>query len=162
MSESESRLIVDGAVERPSQLSFEEFLAFPPEQQVPDVSRFHPSRRGDAVTLESVLQRVGPKSDARFLTLHADRDDFHVSIALDSVRGEGLVVYKVAEAAMTPQQGGPFRFLIRNPSACHTDDLDDCANVKFLTRIEFTVERGRDTRPADEAAHEALHAKDAH
>jgi hypothetical protein len=36
--------------------------------------------------------------------------------------------------------------------------LDECANVKYLSRIELTERRGRDTRPADEKAHEALHA----
>ena len=47
--------------------------------------------------------------------------------------------------------------LIHDPAACHTDELDDCANVKFLSRIELTQRRGRDTRPADESAHAALH-----
>ena len=54
-------------------------------------------------------------------------------------------------------QGGPFRFLIRDPAACHTDELDDCANVKFLNRIELSVRRGRDTRPQNEEEHARLH-----
>jgi hypothetical protein len=92
------------------------------------------------------------------LTLHADHDDFHVSIPLQAVRGEAIVVYKRGERRLGPEHGGPIRFLIRDPSACHTNELDDCANVKYLSRIELSVRRGRDTRPDDEAAHAALHA----
>ena len=73
------------------------------------------------------------------------------------LKAEGIVVYRLGDAPLEARQGGPIRFLIRNPAACHTDELDDCANVKYLSRIELSVRRGRDTRPADEAAHEALH-----
>jgi DMSO/TMAO reductase YedYZ molybdopterin-dependent catalytic subunit len=76
---------------------------------------------------------------------------------LQAVRGEGVVVYKLAGKALGPEHGGPIRFLIRDPSACHTSELDDCANVKYLSRIELSIRKGRDTRPADDAAHAALH-----
>ena len=51
----------------------------------------------------------------------------------------------------------PIRFLIRDPAACRTDELDDCANVKFVDRIELTTSKGHDTRPENEAEHERLH-----
>lgn len=151
-------LIVDGAVESPATLSFEELRAFPEECQVIDVTRFQTKRPGDGVTLESILERVRPRPDANYLTLHADRDDFHVSVPLQAVRAEGIVVYRNGEGRLAIENGGPIRFLIRDPSACQTSELDDCANVKYLSRIELSVRKGRDTRPADEQAHEALHA----
>lgn len=151
-------LRIDGAVEQPLDLSCADLAAFPESDQVPDVSRFQSGRRGDAVTLEALLRRCRPRPEADYLTLHAARDDFHVSIPLAAVRGEGLVVYRLEGRPLAPDRGGPFRFLIRDPAACHTDELDDCANVKYLDRIELSVRRGRDTRPADEAAHAALHA----
>lgn len=150
-------LKVDGAVEQPLALTFEELSGWPESAQIADVSRFHPKRAGDGVTLEAILAHARPLPEADFLTLHADRDDFHVSVPLAAVRGEGIVVYKRGETALAQDQGGPIRFLIRDPAACHTDELDDCANVKYLSRIELTVGRGKDTRPADEAAHAALH-----
>ena len=55
--------------------------------------------------------------------------------------------------------GGPFRFYIPNHKACHTDEIDECANVKFVDRLEFTAEKGFDNRPHDEAEHADLHAK---
>jgi DMSO/TMAO reductase YedYZ molybdopterin-dependent catalytic subunit len=150
-------LTIDGAVERGRTLSFDDLRRLPESGQVPDVSVFQPARKGGGVTLESLLRLVGPKEDANYLTLHASRDDFHVSIPLAAVRAEAIVVYHRDGQPIGSDQGGPFRFLIRDPAACHTDELDDCANVKYLDRIELTVRRGRDTRPRDDAEHAALH-----
>ncbi|HWE35661.1 MAG TPA: molybdopterin-dependent oxidoreductase [Isosphaeraceae bacterium] len=151
-------LTVDGAVETPLALTFDDLAALPEADHVLDISRFHPSRKGDGVTLEALLARASPRSEANYLTLHAGRDDFHVSVPLAPVRGEGIVVYRDGDRRLGPEHGGPIRFIIRDPAACHTSELDDCANVKYLDRIELTVRRGLDTRPADEAAHAALHA----
>lgn len=153
-------LRIDGSVENPLELSFEDLRAFPDESHIFDVSRFQPGRSGDGVTLEAILERVRPTPDANYLTLHANRDDFHVSIPLDAIRAEALVLYRIGDQPLTTAQGGPIRFLIKDPAACHTDELDDCANVKYLDRIELTARRGRDTRPADDAEHAALHARE--
>lgn len=151
-------LRVEGAVERPLGLTFDDLAALPESAQVRDVTRFNPKRPGDGVSLEALLERARPRDEANYLTLHADKDDFHVSVPLGAVRGEGIVVYRLGDGPLGAEHGGPVRFLIRDPAACHTDELDDCANVKYLSRIELTIRRGRDTRPADEAAHAALHA----
>jgi DMSO/TMAO reductase YedYZ molybdopterin-dependent catalytic subunit len=161
MSHEAPSLIVDGLVDRPLKLGHADLAALPEVDQVRDVSRFHPSRRGDAVTLEALLRLAGPLPRANYVTLHAGRDDFHVSVPLDAVRAEGLIVYRVGDVPLDVAQGGPVRFLIKDPTACHTTELDDCANVKYLDRIELTERKGRDTRPQDEAAHQALHAKEA-
>lgn len=150
-------LKLEGLVEQPLELRYDDLAQLPAAAQISDVSRFQPKRQGDGVTLEALLERARPRPEANYLTLHADRDDFHVSIPLQAVRGEAIVVYKLGARRLGPEQGGPIRFLIRDPAACHTDELDDCANVKYLSRIELTQRRGRDTRPADEAAHAALH-----
>jgi DMSO/TMAO reductase YedYZ molybdopterin-dependent catalytic subunit len=91
------------------------------------------------------------------VTLHADRDDFHVSVRLEALEGQGIVVYKVGADPLGAEHGGPIRLIIRDPAACHTGELDDCANVKYLSRIELTEGRGRDTRPETESEHAALH-----
>ena len=160
MSDSPILLSLEGAVGRPLGLTFEDLGGMPEASQVVDVSRFQPSRVGDAVALDSLLAMAGPEPRATHLTLHADRDDFHVSIPLDAIKGQGLVVYKVGGGRLGVDQGGPIRLLIRDPSACHTGDLDECANVKYLSRIELTAGRGRDTRPLDDVAHRALHDRE--
>ena len=72
----------------------------------------------------------------------------------------GVVIYALEGAALPVEKGGPTRFVIPNPAACQTAELDECANVKFLDRIEITAERGRDTRPTNEDEHAALHDHD--
>ncbi len=158
---SDPILIVDGAVEQPVALTLADLAALPASYQIQDVSRFYLQRKGDGVALEAILETVRPRSEANYLTLHAERDDFHVSVPLGAVRAEGILVYHRGGEPLSGEQGGPVRFLIRNPAACHTDELDDCANVKYLSRIELSVRRGRDTRPRTDAEHQRLHGKTA-
>lgn len=150
-------LCVDGEVEQPLQLSFDDLAAFPADEQIVDVSRFNPKRPGDGIALVALLKRACPKPAATYLTLHATADDFHASVPLDAVRDEGIVVYRLEGQPLPVKNGGPVRFLIKDPAACHTDELDDCANVKFVDRIELTAGRGRDNRPQNEDEHERLH-----
>jgi DMSO/TMAO reductase YedYZ molybdopterin-dependent catalytic subunit len=154
---SEVVLSIEGAVEQPLALSHADLASFPEQSQVHDVSRFQPKRRGDGVTLDAILERARVRPDAAYVTLHADRDDFHVSVPLDLIRPEGIVVYRVGQERLASEEGGPIRLIIRDPSVCHTGELDDCANVKYLSRIELTGGRGRDTRPTTDADHAALH-----
>jgi len=156
---SEIVLRIDGEVSHSLALTFGDLAAIPPAQQVADVSRYHPKRQGDAVTLEALLAKAQPRPAATYLTVHATADDFHSSVPLEAVRGEGLVVYRLDGGPLPVKNGGPIRFLIRNPAACHTDELDDCANVKFVDRIELTAGKGRDNRPHDDAEHEKLHQR---
>ncbi len=152
-------LRIDGAVARPLALTFDDLRRFADADHVLDMTRFHPTRRGDGVTLDALLRLAGPEPAANYATLHAGRDDFHVSVPLAPLRAEAILVYRDGENPLTAKEGGPIRLLIRDPKACATGELDDCANVKYLDRIELTSLRGRDTRPADEAAHEALHRR---
>lgn len=152
-------LRIDGEVQQPQDFTYDDLQQIPAAQQVRDVSQFHPSRKGDGVTLNSLLERVQPKSVATYLTLYASADNFAASVPLDAIRAEGIVVYSLDGGSLPQKNGGPIRFLIRNPAACHTDELDDCANVKFVDRIELTAGKGHDTRPENEEEHEHLHQK---
>lgn len=154
-------LRVDGEVAAPVDLSFADLEAMPESVQVLDVSRFNAKRPGDGITLNGLLEHVRPTGAATYLTLHASADDFAASIPLQAVRDEGIVVYRLNGQPLPFDKGGPVRFLIPNPAACHTDELDDCANVKFVDRIELTAGKGRDTRPDDDDEHEELHRKEA-
>lgn len=150
---------IDGLVATPLVLTRSQLEALPESAQVLDVSRFEGKKQGDAVTLDFLLNLAGVSPEGNYMTLHAERDDFHVSVPLDAVRAQGLLIYKIGDQDLTASQGGPFRFLIRDFAACHSAELDDCANVKFLDRIELTQRKGRDTRPLTDAEHEALHAR---
>ncbi len=152
-------LQIDGEVQRPVELSSADLEAIDPEHQVADVSRLVPGRKGDAVRLEALLAIAGPKAAADYLTLHAEADDFHASVPLAAVRSQALLLYRLDGKPLPASAGGPFRLLIPDSAACHTDEVDDCANVKFINRIELTVGRGQDNRPADDESHEELHQR---
>lgn len=143
---SETHLTIDGEVETPQVLTQAEIAALPDESQIPDVSQIETSRQGRAVELAALLERVQPRATATHLTLHASTDNFAASIPLDAVRDSGVVIFEIDGQPMEASQGGPYRFLIRNAAACKTAELDACANVKFLDRIELTAGKGRDTR----------------
>jgi DMSO/TMAO reductase YedYZ molybdopterin-dependent catalytic subunit len=155
-------LEITGEVASPRSFSFNDLAAIPADQQVIDVSRIVPSRKGDAVTLRGVLDLVKPKATAKYLGLHSSTDDFHASIPLDAVADRALIIYRLDDQPLPVKAGGPVRFFIPDFAACHTSEIDECANVKFVDRIELTADKGFDNRPHDGAEHEALHAKEAY
>jgi DMSO/TMAO reductase YedYZ molybdopterin-dependent catalytic subunit len=153
-------LTVGGNVESPRTFGFADLAALDATHQVTDVSRLVPGRKGDAVQLAGILAVVKPHADARWLGLHATRDDFHASIPLDAVAGKALVIYRLEGQPLPEKSGGPVRFFIPDFAACHTHEIDECANVKFVDRIELTAEKGFDNRPHDGDQHAALHARE--
>jgi DMSO/TMAO reductase YedYZ molybdopterin-dependent catalytic subunit len=153
-------LAVDGDVERAATFSFDDLAALAEAFQVCDVSRIDPKRKGDAVTLAGLLERVRPKPSATYLTLHSASDDFHASIPLESVRERAILIYRLDGRPLPKSAGGPVRFFIPDFAACHTSEIDECANVKFVDRLEFSAHRGLDNRPRDEQQHAELHKRE--
>lgn len=152
------KLRVEGEVDRPCDLGWDDLARLPPEAQIDDVGVLSPQRSGGAVRLAAVLERCAARPSARYLTLHATRDDFHVSIPLAAVREAAVLVYRQGDRPLPEKQGGPLRFLIPDPAACGTHEVDECASVKYVDRFELTAEPGYDNRPADERAHAQRHA----
>jgi DMSO/TMAO reductase YedYZ molybdopterin-dependent catalytic subunit len=153
-------LTIGGEVVHPSTLTFADLAGIAVEYQVTDVSRMVPGRKGDAVRFEGILRLAKPKGTAKYLGLHSSTDDFHASIPLAAVANRALVIYRLDGQPLPVKAGGPVRFFIPDFAACHTAEIDECANVKFVDRIELTSEKGFDNRPHDGTEHEALHAKE--
>ena len=151
-------LKIDGEVEFPASLTFADLAAIRAEHQAVDVSRLAPKRQGDAVKLAGLLALVRAKPVAKYLGLHSSIDNFHASIPLDVVRDRGLVIYRLDGRPLPLKAGGPVRFFIPDHAACHTHEIDECANVKFVDHIELTATKGFDNRPLDEQSHAELHA----
>jgi len=152
-------LRVEGQVATPCELTRQDLKAVDHRFQIADVSRIDPQRQGRAVTLEGVLNLVRPQPTVRYLTLHASADDFHASVPLDQVRQLGLFIYENDGQPLEATAGGPLRFYIQDFAACHSGEIDECANVKFVDRIELSADKGLDTRPVDEEDHEELHRR---
>ena len=153
-------LKITGDVEYPCELTFADLAAIDPTQQIADVSKLAAGRKGDAVRLAGLLTLVKPKAEARYLNLHAATDNFHASIPLSAVSEKAIVIYRLDGQPLSVKAGGPVRFFIPDHKACHTDEIDECANVKFVDSIELAATRGFDNRPHDEKEHADLHAKE--
>ncbi len=153
-------LKIAGEVARECTLTFNDLAGIAAEHQVMDVSRIVPGRKGDAVTFAGILQLVEPRETAKYLGLHSASDNFHASIPLAAVAERALVIYRLDGQPLPAKAGGPVRFFIPDFAACHTAEIDECANVKFVDRIELTAEKGFDNRPHDGAEHEELHRKE--
>lgn len=152
-------LHIEGDVERTLALSFDDLAAVDASRQIEDVSRLVPKRRGGAVQLSALLELAGVRPSAQYITLHAASDDFHASLPLDAVRLRAIVIYRLDGGPLPISAGGPVRFLIPDSAACQTAEIDECANVKFVDRIELSATRGLDNRPSEEAEHAELHRR---
>ena len=150
-------LRITGEVDNPLGLTFDDLAAVDDDYQFPNVSRLLPARQGDAVILTGLLALAGVKDTARYLGLHSSTDNFHASIPLAPVRDKALVIYRLEGQPLAKSAGGPVRFYIPDYARCHSDEIDECANVKFVDHIELTAERGFDNRPQDEEEHQRLH-----
>lgn len=153
-------LRLTGEVATPRDLTFADLAAIDAQFQIPDVSALAGGRKGTAVTLEGLLQVAGAKPNATYLGLHAAADNFHASIPLDGVRAKAFLIYQLDGQPLSTKAGGPCRFFVPDHLACHSAEIDECANVKFVDTLELTAGKGHDNRPHDDAAHAALHASE--
>ena len=148
-------LQVTGLAASPRAFDFQALAALP--GQLPDVSAVLPGREGGGVRLTALLDAVRPLPNAGYLTLEATDGSFSASIPLKPIRDQGIILYRLGDGPLPAAKGGPVRFFIADAESCGLAEVDACANVKFLGRIDLSEEPGRDLRPATQQAHEALH-----
>jgi DMSO/TMAO reductase YedYZ molybdopterin-dependent catalytic subunit len=152
-------LKISGEVSNPVELTFDSLAEMDPQYQITDVSKIDPKRQGDAVRLVGLLKLAGVNSTAKYLGLHSQADNFHASIPLTPILDRAFLIYRVNGQPLRAKNGGPFRFYIPDFAACHTHEIDECANVKFVDHIELTQTIGLDNRPHDGQEHEELHQR---
>jgi DMSO/TMAO reductase YedYZ molybdopterin-dependent catalytic subunit len=147
-------ITVDGLVDRPTAYDADGLSALP--GQVPDVSALVPDREGVAVSLAAVLDSAGVSDDARFITINAEAG-YSASVPLEAVRDQAILIYKLGDGPLPRDKGGPVRFFIPDVAACQTDEVDQCANVKYVESIVLSAVQGADTRPGTIKQHIELH-----
>ena len=155
-------LQIDGEVAGKRAFTWEDLKEIDSQWQIDDVSLVDPARSGGAVWLRGILEAAEVLPEAKYITLHSYRDDFHASLPLTEVHERGMFIYRDRNQPLPVTAGGPVRFFIRDHTACQAAEVDECANVKFVERIEFSRQKGFDNRPLDDAAHEALHRQENH
>ncbi len=148
------KLQVAGEVVSPVELDFDALAALP--DQVADISGEVPGREGGGVRLRAVLGRAGLKANATHVTCESTDGKFAASVPLSAVR-DAIVAYRLGDQPLPESKGGPVRFFIPDAAACAADDVDQCANVKYLGCLRVTRGSGDDTRPTSPTEHAKLH-----
>jgi DMSO/TMAO reductase YedYZ molybdopterin-dependent catalytic subunit len=130
------RFVVDGLVEQPLSLTYDELLALPSVSQVSD---FHcvegwgvSDVRWQGVRLQTLLDMARPKPEASFITFHS-LDGFYtdsLSVGQASLP-DALVAYHMYEKPLTPEHGYPLRFVMPK--------MYGYKGAKFLYRLEFVT-----------------------
>lgn len=151
-------LEVTGEVTSSKRFTFDELKRLP--GQVADVGALLPGREGQGVRLASILAAAGPGKEAAYMTLSTGDGAFSASVPRAIVAERGIVVYALNGQPLPEAKGGPVRFYIQDVDSCGVADLDQCANVKHLARIELSRTPGRDVRPKTKKAHDALHERE--
>jgi len=134
-------LRIDGAVIQPLVFDLDALSKLPASDQVPDVSFEDPRVRGQGVRIRALLKAATCKIGADHVTFHSADGQYAASLHLKEAAESGILLYKLDGRSLRGEEGGPFRLI--------TPSLGDWGtSVKGLTRIEFTVGPGKDTRPA--------------
>jgi DMSO/TMAO reductase YedYZ molybdopterin-dependent catalytic subunit len=124
---------VEGKVRAARDFSFADLAALP--EQIGDVAALVPGRAGGAVRLSALLEAAGASPDATEVALESSDGKFSQKAPLAAL-GSAIVVYRLGDAPLPSDQGGPARFLIPNLEGCNLPGVDRCTNVKALARIE--------------------------
>lgn len=136
------RLAVDGLVERPLSLSWDDFMKLP---QVEDVSDFHCvttwsrfENHWKGVRFATIAERAGVKPEARFVLVTAHDTDpsgepYTTNLPLASALEPDVLLVHAWEGKPLPREhGGPVRMI--------TPKLYAWKGAKWIARITFLAE----------------------
>ncbi|MEZ4501393.1 MAG: molybdopterin-dependent oxidoreductase [Dehalococcoidia bacterium] len=132
------RLVIDGLVERPMTLSYDELRELPAVRQVSD---FHcvegwgvDDVQWDGVRLQTIIDLARPTSEAGFITFHSLGDVYRDSLSLQQAGlPDAMIAYDMDGSPLTPDHGLPLRTVMPR--------MFGYKGAKWLTRIEFRSEQ---------------------
>jgi DMSO/TMAO reductase YedYZ molybdopterin-dependent catalytic subunit len=139
VDKSSWRLTIDGLVELPAVLTFEQFLALPQSEQVSDIhcvtqwSLYDSHWKG--VAARDVIALVRPKDEAKHVIFHS-YDGYTTNVRRDVFEADDVIVaYQWEGMPLTREHGGPVRIVIPR--------FYFWKSAKWVKRIEFS----RDDKP---------------
>jgi DMSO/TMAO reductase YedYZ molybdopterin-dependent catalytic subunit len=129
--------VVEGLVENPVRLSFDEFLKLP---KVVSVSDFHCvtgwsklNNRWEGVLFKTVVDLVKPLKGAKHVTIVAE-GDYTTSLPLSELLGDDvLLAYEFEGKLLEPVHGGPLRLVVPKKYAYKS--------AKWVRKLRFTKEQ---------------------
>jgi DMSO/TMAO reductase YedYZ molybdopterin-dependent catalytic subunit len=128
------RFVVDGMVDNPISLTYDQLLALPSVHQISD---FHcvegwgvKDVRWEGVRLQTILDLVHPKQEAGFVTFHSLDGFYTDSLSLGQASlPDALLAYRMYEQPLPAEHGYPLRFIMPK--------MYGYKGAKFLYRMEF-------------------------
>lgn len=130
------RLEVNGLVEQPYSLGWEELLAMPRRETLCDIhcvtrwSRYDNVFEG--IPVEAVVERARPKREAKYVLIHAEHG-FTTNLPLDDLLRPGnLLALRHNGRDLDPEHGGPVRLVVPH--------LYFWKSAKWIRGLEFLDE----------------------
>jgi len=125
---------VDGEVEKPLQLKWDEFLSLP---KVATVADFHCvegwsvlDNKWEGVTFKTIVEKAVPKANAKHV-LFTCADGYTTSLPLaDLLNDDVLLAYKLNDKWLEPENGAPLRLIVPSKYAYKSP--------MWLRKITFT------------------------
>jgi DMSO/TMAO reductase YedYZ molybdopterin-dependent catalytic subunit len=132
------RLVIDGLVERPLTLTYDELRALPSVRQVSDFRCVEgwgvDDVQWDGVRFQSMIDMVRPAPEAGYVTFHSLGDVYRDSLTLEqAMLPDVLVAYDMDRAPLPPDHGLPLRLVMPR--------MFGYKGPKWVTRIEFRDQR---------------------
>jgi len=130
-------LVIDGEVERPQKLAWNDFVKLP---MVESVSDFHCVEgwsvldcRWEGVRLRTIAELVKPKLAAKFVTFGC-ADGYTTSLSLAELSGDDvLLAYRLNGETLEGGYGFPLRLMVPNKYAYKS--------ALWVTHVRFTSEK---------------------
>jgi DMSO/TMAO reductase YedYZ molybdopterin-dependent catalytic subunit len=129
--------VMEGLVEKPLRLTYEEFLKLP---KMVSVSDFHCvtgwsrlDSRWEGVAFKTISDLVKPLKEAKYVTVVAERD-YTTSLPLeDLLDNDVLLAYRLDDKPLEPKHGGPLRLVVPRKYAYKS--------AKWVRKLRFTEEQ---------------------
>jgi DMSO/TMAO reductase YedYZ molybdopterin-dependent catalytic subunit len=125
------RLILSGAIERPTAISPEQMEALVTDHEPPV----------DEVPVAPVAALAVPRPDAAFCSVVSSDGGYTASIPVDDLLNGGVLLLRSDGRRLTGDEGGPIRLVVRQGKTL-------CWNVKDVGELRFTVDKEPDSVPA--------------
>ena len=120
-------LILGGLVKQTLRLSYADLRSSP--DQVEDVGRLVPGRKGSGLRVGGLLQRAVPDPSAKRVVFHSADEGMRVDVSTELAADRAILIYRLGEDPLPETAGGPVRLVI-------PETEDGCNNLKRVSRLE--------------------------
>lgn len=124
-----------GAVTAPGNWTFSDLRQMLPQES--DLTTRGARWPFGGVPLSVLAKIVAPHEGVNRVRLCSTADNFERTVPWQPLREVGWIVFRHGEQPLSQTQGGPVRLWIKGHSSCGVTELDSCANIKFLDKLEF-------------------------